>query len=383
MPTPVRVLARAASEAVRARKSFEARQRIRAGSIDVAARVRCLAPDRVAVEYETYTNPFTELEDLLGGNAEFVGSDLEGSSLSYDGRMTSFVSTKTAVALRSAGRSLYEPIPGIDALGETRFLDDLARDYLLLDKGDGAEGGRATRILGLKPKRGRVASVFRVVVYPFERADVALDAETLFPLRIEFVPSPELPISPFLGPKPLVTIEYTDVRELDLDEAAFAPSFPAGTRLFEETLVAEGELGGSLPFPLPFDALRQRGYELVGPRLLLVLDAARERGFATVICVKAGEDGEGRSAIVLRVGNYVSRHMARRRGFAAERGELTEVGGRPARYVDRRLALADLPASAEVPSLADLTWEFSGVFWVLTGEALGKEDLLALASTLA
>ncbi len=382
MPTPATLLARAASEAVRARTSFAARQTIRAGQINVSARVRFLTPDRLVVDYESYTSPLSELDDLLGGSVEFTGPDLTGSTLFYDGRATWFVNPASAFGLRSAGRAVYEPIPGVDVLGETRFLDDLARDYLLRDQGEGTQGGRATRILGLKPKRPRLASVLRVVAYPFERADVELDAETLFPLRIAFVPSPDLPVSPLLGPDFWITIEYTDVDEAEQDENAFTPAFPAGARLFEETLAAESELAQTLPFPLPLDALRQRGYVPAGPRIRLVLDAARERGYAAVVYVKPGEDARRESAVVVRVGNYVSRLMARRRRLAAERGEPVDVGTSSARFLSRRLALPDLPADAPMPPLADLTWERDGVFWVLTAEAVSKEDMLALARSM-
>jgi len=382
MPTPIIVLARAASEAARARVAFEARQTIRAGKIEAVARIRSLAPDRLVVDYDAYTNPLAELDDLWGGNAEFVGSDLVGSSLLYDGRSTWFVNPKTDTALHASGRLLYEPLPGYDALGETRFLDDLARDFLLRDEGQGIQGARPTRILGLKPKRQRIASLFRVATYPFERAEVALDAETLFPLRIAFIPPPGLSLSAFLGSDSWITIEYTDVRELDLDESAFTPTLSVGTRIFEETLVDESELEGSAPFSIPVDALRQRGYALADHSVRLVLDATRERGYATLFCLRADDNKEVTGAVVVRVGNYVSRWMARRRTTVGEHGESVGLGGQPARYLDRRLLWKEGPPDIEMPVLADLVWERNGVFWVLTSERLAKEDLLELARTL-
>jgi hypothetical protein len=383
MPTPITALARAASEAVRARVAFEARQTIRAGKLEAVARIRSLAPDRLVVDYDVYTNPLAELSDAWGGNAEFMGSDLVGSSLFYDGQATWFVNPKTATALHASGRVLYEPLPGYDALGETRFLDDLARDFLLRDGGQSIQGGRPTRIIGLKPKRQRVASLFRVATYPFERAEVALDAETLFPLRIAFIPPPSLSLSAFLGSDSWITIEYADVRELDVNESAFTPTLLAGTRIFEETLVTESELEGSAPFSIPVDALRRHGFVLADHNVRLVLDAARERGYATLFCVREDESGEAASAAVVRVGNYVSRLMARRRTMVGEHGESIDVNGQPARYLDRRLLWKEGPPGLELPALADLVWECHGVFWVLTSEGLPKEDLLALARTLS
>jgi outer membrane lipoprotein-sorting protein len=383
MPTPITILARSASEAVRARVAFEARQTIRAGKIETVARIRSLAPDRLVVDYDAYTNPLSELGDLWGGNAEFMGSDLVGSSLLYDGRTTWFVNPKTAIALHTAGRHLYEPLPGYDALGETRFLDDLARDFLLRDGGQGIQGGRTTHVIGLKPKRQRVASLFRVATFSFERAEIALDAEALFPLRIAFLPPPSLSSSSFLGSGSWITIEYTDVRELDLDASTFTPTLPAGTRVFEETLVAESELEAALPFLLPVAALRRYGYVLADHRVRLVLDATRERGYATLFCTQEDESKEPTSAIVVRVGNYVSRLMARRRTMAGEHGESVDLGGQPARYLDHRFLWKEGPPDIEVPALADLVWEDNGTFWVLTGEGLAKESLLELARTLS
>jgi len=383
MPTPITLLARAASEAVRAKVAFEARQTIRAGKIEAVARIRSLAPDRLVVDYDAYTNPLAELNDVWGGNAEFMGSDLVGSSLLYDGRTTWFVNPKTATALHASGRLLYEPLPGYDALGETRFLDDLARDFLLRDGGQGIQGGRSTRILGLKPKRQRVASLFRIATYPFERAEVALDAETLFPLRIAFIPLPSLSLSAFLGSDSWITIEYADVRELDVSESAFTPTLPAGTRIFEETLVAESELEVALPFSVPVDALRRHGFVLADHSVRLVLDAARERGYATLFCIREDENEEATSAVVVRVGNYVSRLMARRRTMVGEHGESVDLNGQPARYLDRRLLWKEEPPGLELPALADLVCERHGVFWVLTSEGLPKEDLLELARTLS
>ena len=383
MPTPITLFAHAVSEAARARTAFEARQTMRAGKIEAVARIRSLAPDRLIVDYDAYTNPLAELDDLWGGNAELMGSDLVGSSLLYDGRATWFVNPKTATALHASGRLLYEPLPGYDALGETRFLDDLARDFLLRDGGQGIQGGRPTRIIGLKPKRQRVASLFRVATYSFERAEVALDAETLFPLRIAFIPPPSLSLSSFLGANSGITIEYAEVHELDLDESAFTPALPSGTRIFEETLVAESELGVAVPFPLPADALRRCGYVLTDHSVRLVLDATRERGYATLFCVRVDENEEATSAVVVRVGNYVSRLMARRRTTVGEHGESVDLDGQPARYLDRRLLWKDRSPAIEMPALADLAWERQGTFWVLTSEGLAREDLLALARNLS
>jgi outer membrane lipoprotein-sorting protein len=383
MATPIAAFARAASDAIRATSAFEAQESIRAGKIEVVARVRVAPPERIAVDYSTYVSPLAEMDDLLGGHLELAPDDLVGASLAYDGRTSWYVNPKTATALSVPGRHLYEPIPACDALGEVRFLDDLPRDFLLRDGGETVHNGRAARVVGLKPKRQRVSSLLRVATFLAERAEVTFDAETYFPLRITFLPGHGTPAASVLGPDVAIVIEYTDVRAFEVAESAFPPPPPAGMRLFSETLLAPTDLALSVPFPLPIAAIEEQGFRLVDDRAVAVLDASRERGYVTLVCARADHEGDAESLFVLRIGNYVSRLMARRRTMAGERGEAVEVAGQPARYHDHRTAWKDHPAAAELPLPADLVWERGGLFWVATAEGLTKEALVALASALA
>jgi hypothetical protein len=382
MPTPIAAFARAASDAIRARTAFEARQSIHAGKIEVAARVRVLLPDRILVDYSAYTSPLAEMDDLLGGHAELAPDDLVGASFLYDGRVTWSTNPKMETALSTPGRRLYEPIPACDALGEVRFLDDIARDYLLRDGGEITHSGRPARIMGLKPKRQRISSLFRVSTFLVERAEVSFDIETYFPLRIAFLPGRGTPAASVLGPEKWITIDYADVRPVEPSESAFAPTWPTNTRVFTESLLEPGDASRVVPFPLPIEVLEQRGAQLVDGRVLVVLDAAHERGYAALFCILADGGDKEERALVLRVGNYVSRLMARRRTMAGEHGEIVEVRGRPARYFDHRTAWGADAAVAEVPLPADLVWEHEGVFWVLTGEGMTKEELLAVADAM-
>lgn len=382
MPTSIAEFARAASDAVRTRTCFEARQSVRAGKIDVTARVRFRAPDRTTVEFSAYASPFAEMDDLLGGSAELAPEDLVGASLAYDGRLTRSLHSKTSTAFVALGRRLYEPLPGYDALAELSFLDDIARDYLLRDAGETVCAGRTARILGLRPKRPWVSSLFRTKAFLLERAEVTLDAETFFPLRVDFVPGRGTPAASVLGADGRVTIEYSDVRLGEIDEATFAPAPPVGARVFTEELVAP-DRSDALPFPLPIGALATHGFDAIDDRAAVVLDAARERGYATVAFHRAADDERTEAVLVVRVGNYVSRLMARRRTMAGERGEVLDLRGGSARYVDRRALLGADAAARGVPLLADLVWERDGVFWVVSGEALTREALLSIASDLA
>lgn len=379
---PIADFARAVTESTRARTSFEARQSIRAGSINISARVRFRAPDRATVEFTAYASPLAEMDDLLGGYAELAPSDLVGASLAFDGKTTRTFTPRMATSLATPGRHLYEPIPGCDALAELAFLDDLARDYLLRDAGETVCAGRAARILGLKPRRPWASSLFRGKAFRLERAEVTVDAETLFPLRVEFTPDRSAAAAAALPAGGRVTIEYTDVRLGEIDEATFSPTPPVGTHVLAEDHVPLDE-AANLPFPLPTSVLAARGFQPVDDRAAIVLDSARERGYATLVLRLPGDAGRDEGALVLRVGNYISRLTARRRTLAAERGEAIAVRGHEARYVDRRTLLGSDAATRNLPLLADVTWEHAGVFWVLSGERLSKDDLVAVASDLA
>lgn len=89
---------------------------------------------------------------------------------------------------------------------------------------------------------------------------------------------------------------------------------------------------------------------------------------------------------MVRVGNFVSRLMARRRAAAGDQGEAVDLAGRAARLLDRRRLLVPPPAASDagppdvealgLPLLADLAWEQDGIFWVLSAEGLSRDDLL-------
>lgn len=97
-----------------------------------------------------------------------------------------------------------------------------------------------------------------------------------------------------------------------------------------------------------------------------------------------GDTGEQLSgSLSLRVGNYLSHNMSRRRAFLSEHGEAVALGVLTARLVDRSALLNDeLPEAASRPIL-EIGWEDNGVHWFLLGEALDKETLVGVARALA
>ena len=384
MSDSVASLARSVSERFRDLAAYEATETIQAGPIEATARVRFRKPDRLVVEYSAYRNPLADADELLGGDIEFASDDLTTMTLTYDGAHTWHVSARSGVELKRVGRTLNEPLPGHDALGELGFLTDLTRDFLIRDAGTPGESGRPAYALGLKPKRARENHLLKSVSYPFERAVVDVDAESLFPLRIRFRPLRRSPLASLLEPEGWVTVRYANPRLGEPGAEAFAPATPDDAKLFEETFVSSADLASVLPIPLGFDMLAAGGFETIEP-CSAVVDRTRERGYAVVALGRRGtEEAPDGALLTLRAGNYLSRHMARRRALIAERGEECLLAARSARFLARRLLFdkEGTPAPA-VAFLLDVSWEREGAFTILTADGLSRDELLELASRLA
>ncbi|MEN6368134.1 MAG: hypothetical protein ABFD77_00350, partial [Thermotogota bacterium] len=265
MSNPTVSTARSVSERFRDLAAFEATETVQAGPIEATARVRFRRPDRVVVEYSAYKNPIADADELLGGDVEFASDDLLAMTLTYDGAHTWHVSARSGAPLKRIGRTLYEPLPGYDALAELGFLADLTHDFLIRDEGTTNELGRPTLGLGLKPKRTRENLLLKSVSYPFERAILDVDVESLFPARIRFRPPVRSTLASILEPDSWVTIRYTNPRLGELSPDAFAPAPPSDARLLEEILVRTTDLPSLLPVPVRLDALVAAGFEILEP----------------------------------------------------------------------------------------------------------------------
>ncbi len=378
----VPAFARAAVEACRDLTGFEATETVEAGSIRAAARIAFHRPDRLAVEYQTYTSPLLELEERLTGDVEYTADELIGLSLHTDGEQTWIYDASTGVCVVKASRALFEPLVETPVLGEIDYLRDLPHDYLLRDLGPETIDDRAARVLSLKPKRRHRTHAFKRITFLARKATVAFDDETLFPVRLRFSPAPASQLRRLLGPDGAVTVRYSDVR-LDPDAPSpFAP--PEGTRVFHEDWLATSKLAERLPFPLSLDPLLEAGYESIDGHALLTEDAEHERAYCAATFFRRGEDDDRPTELAtLRAGNYLNRDMARRRVLTAEAGEELTIGDQAARFLDRR-TLWEEHASGIDPSQAprELSWEADGVFWFLTGVNVERPALTQLASDL-
>lgn len=372
---------RRTSDAARRRTAYEARQTLRAGDIEIVAQVRARPPDRLIVTYDAYKNPLAEWSERMGLGFAPAADDLVGTSLVYDGRTTWHVSAKTGVSTVRPGRALAEPLPDIDALGEVGFLADLARDALVRDLGEDTVGGRVRRIVAIKPKRERAAHLLRVTTYPYERATLTLDAESLFPTQIRFLPAASSSLRLLLGDREVV-IEYENVREGIPDEAAFAPPDMPGMRVFRESATARGDIPAGWPFPADVEPLIKLGYRVAEGASWVGKEDDADRGYAFSTWLPPSETPRG--TLMLRVGNFLSRDMARRRAWIGEHGEEIELGSRTGRWLDRRSLWPEgAPVPADVPSILDVSWDADGVFWILSAEGIDAATLRDLATNLA
>lgn len=377
-------LARAAMSAYQKLESFEATQKISAGAINAEARVRYKRPGKITVEYRSYQDPLSDFEERFKG-AEFVADDLIGMQLVYDGRSTWLYDSGEEVVINKPGRALYSPLPGTDALAEIGFLRDLTHDFLLRDEGEEEIAGRAAHRLGLKPKIPHRSLLLKEEVFPIEKATLVLDSETWFPLRITYTSSRGSALSYLLGPSTPVTIEYASVRLDDVDVQFFSFTPPEGARVFREETISQDGLE-ELPFNFHLDVLQQHGgYALYGDRATVTMNEEKDRGYAllTLLPQQGGGNNELSSRVLsLRVGNYLSRNMGRRRAFLAEHGDEILLDGLSARFLDRGALLEDRSPEAAGRKILEVGWEQDGVWWFLLGEELEKEALIELARVL-
>ncbi|MFC2077547.1 hypothetical protein ACFLTM_01890 [Candidatus Bipolaricaulota bacterium] len=382
MPSSIAEFARSVEESVVTQDGFEATESITAGPIEVTARVRCRRPDMRTVEFRSYRSPLSELEERLMNGAEFTEDELTGMSFSYDGRGTWISEPKTATFIRKPSRALLEPLPGFSALGEVGFLGSLTHDFFIRDAGEEMVGGTSARLIGLKPKAPYRSQLLRATSFPIRRAVIALDEETLFPIRIEFFPARTTVLSSLVGERNPVVVTYKDVRLEAPDASAFSLTPPEDARVFHETFAPIAELADSAPFPCNVEPLLQQGYRAVDGGGTITVDAAHGRGYCVVV-LAAREDEQEPRLLTVRAGNYLSRNMSRRRATLAQHGEAAQIGPIEGQILDRGSRWAQEMPQETDRNLFETTWTEDETFWFLSGDGLEREKLLELSSGLA
>jgi len=384
MTQSISEVARAAQAAIEALEGWSATQSITAGAIRAEAQVRTARPGQITVEYRTYEDPLAEFEERYVGGPEYLGDELVGLQFVHDAKSTWIYDPRSDVAIRKPGRTLYCPLRGIDALGEVSFLRDLIHDFLLRDAGTEEIAGRRARLIGLKPKVRQRSLLLKEELFPVSRATIALDETTSFPLRIVLYPAEPSPLFYLIGPSTPVTVEYRNPRLEAPDPARFTFTPSETARIFEEQSVTQEMLSERLPFRFPLEPLSDLGYGLHRGRATLARNRSGDRAYALLTLTPTQDEGSSNSerALSLRIGNYLSRNMGRRRALLAEKGESVDLQSVKARLLDRSALLADeLPQSLD-RMILEVGWERDGVHAFLLGDGVDREELLKIASAL-
>ena len=358
---------------------FSAVQIVRAGPIEVVANVRFRKPDLCALEVQSYRSPLVELEERIANGAEFTEEELSQLSITYDGRASLVFDPKASIGIEKPSRFMAEPLPGVRALGEIGFLDALIHDFLVRDAGEETIDDRPTRLLGLKPRFSYRSYLLKTTTFPIRRAIVAFDVETLFPQRIQFFPSEKTLLFSLVGPRDPVTILYQKVRLEAPAATAFSISPIEGARLFRESVISRDDLAELLPFPFSLQPFLQANFHLLDGASILSLDEEGERGYCTLILRSEGEE-DNPPMLTLRVGNYLSRNMSRRKMTLAEAGKIAQIGDCEGRVLDRSAQWPQGFSAATARALTEISWTRDEVFWFLSADGLAEEQLIALAT---
>lgn len=379
MTHPAAELARAAADSFRDLAGFEATQTIHAGPINVSARIRSRRPDCCSAEFTAYTSPLLDAEDRLAHGVEFLPEELVGMTLVHDGRRSIAIDPKTETALLREGRFLAEPLPGFQAIGELGFLETLTRDFLLRDDGTETINGCSAHRIGLRPKYLYRSQLLRSVSLPVRRAALALDAETRFPLQIQFFPSRGTVLASLTPPNEPITVTYERVRLEPPEPDVFDLEPLEGSRRFTEELLAMDELADRLSFPCDLESVTRRGFRPADGRVHLLAEENANRSYITVTLLP--ETGRTEEAVLtLRVGNYLSRTMGRRKARLSEEGRDTSFDEQTGRILDRA---DELPDNEAKRSMYDLFWQRDDVYWFLSTDGLAEEEAIEIASELA
>jgi hypothetical protein len=303
-----------------------------------------------------------------------------GFTFVTDGKATWIYDPGREIALQKISRWLFDPLPGASAIAELGFLNDLPQDFLLRDAGESKLDGRRARTLDLKPKRFFQSQLVRSTRYLVRKVLLAVDEESLFPLLITLYPLEDSPLYPLVGPAGSVSIEYTKVRALDTEEQPVPFSPPEGSRVFREATVPASRLPEQAPFRVTLQPLLDAGFSVVGDEAVLTRQDGAERGYATVLLLRRGPDSD--AVLTLRIGNFLSPNMGRRRAAIAEKGEAIDIAPTPARLLDRGREWTEHIPSVEPPAHLELGWERDGVHGFLASEGLSRDDLLRIAQPL-
>jgi hypothetical protein len=253
----------------------------------------------------------------------------------------------------------------------------------LRDEGKETINGRKARKMGLKPKVQQRISLFKDETFPLKKAAMSIDSETLFPLHIVLWPSPQSPLYYIVGPTEPITIDYKDILLDAPKNEVFQVNPPEQMRILVEQEVPASNIQEKVPFDIPVKLLEDRGYQLRDNMAFVTASEKGDRAYALLSFEeKERASNKPPSGISVRVGNYLSCDMNRRRALIATNGEEIGLSGKKARILDRNSLLKDeIPPSAK-RSLFEVSWQQEEVYWFVLAEGIEKEDLVDIATAI-
>lgn len=379
----IQSFARAVHRAHIERKGFSATQTITSGQLRIDAEIRQVGHRSTALQFNTYQNPWTDLEEALSGHVEYTGDELCSVAIHREGSKTWVVDPAMSTATRKLGSHLYEPIPGVSALGELSFLARLTQDFLLRDLGEHAHGDGKIRRVSLKPKQAYQVNLLSTVTFPVRSVTIDFDTQTYFPHSISLLPSTGSPASSIVGPQTSIVVSYSDVKiaENGTTDGAYEPQ--ADMHIFEESMVAVQDLEDHLPFDVPLHVISEQGFSANAPAFRVTLDSKKERSYLTMHfspVQPSSDDETERPRLSVTCGNFMSRNMARRRITLSEQGTQADDEVATLSLLDRgTLWEARFPGVDTQQAPVEVSFEKAGVFWFLHGTNIELESLKALA----
>jgi len=364
---------------------FQATQTIETAGTRVEADIRRLSRGAISIRYAAYESSWIQLEEVLTGDVEFVGEELCGLQLDSHDAFTWIYDPSRELVISKPGRHLFEPLPGIAALGETDFLQTMARDYLVRDLGEHNRDDRRVRRIALKPKHALRLHLLSTESFPVRKAVVDVDLETLFPLHISLTPSDDAPAAQLLAPNAAIRISYRDVRLLASAEPPTAYDPPADARVFEERPITTEALDDIFPGRLVLDPLEAHGFDVRRAAGNATVSTENDRGFLVldVPSADASPSNDGPSPhIAITLGNYTSHNMARRRKTFSEHGE-PAIDDENLRLLRRApLWNETVPGIDDRHAPMDVFFEASDILWFVTGVGLDDVRMEAIAHDL-
>lgn len=398
MTVSVAAFANLASSTFRSRLGFEASQVIETPGLRIEAHVRRRDLRTLEIEYKTYQSSWIDLQEALTGQVEFVGTELCGLAIHYEGAHTWIADPASDAVLRKPGCHVFEPIPGLASLGELSFLGTLTQDFLLRDLGEQASDSRTVRRIAIKPKQVYRSQLLNSISFPIRKATIDFDVETYFPLAISFTPSNESPAASIIGPNATIRITYKDVSIFETPTQMPSYSPPADAKVFEETAIGGDDLAKQLPYSISEDLLAKHGFDAAAGMAVFSRDTTHDRSYATIqfpsVSTSSPEetappDADSPQAdrlaprLTLIVGNYVSRLMARRRATFSESGHPASDESLPIKLLDRKKLWEErFPGIDSQFAPVEAFFEREGIFWFLSGTGMDLNAMETIAKDL-